>query len=78
MQTHMDLVLNFIFRLLLGREFSSAMVICHQKELEGPRTNFWDCCTSKYRFVDGNVLFLHMQYMEDDEDFIPEVCIPRK
>lgn len=54
------------------------MVICHQKELEGPRTNFWDCCTSKYRFVDGNVLFLHMQYMEDDEDFIPEVCIPRK
>ena len=52
------------------------MVICHKKEVD--QTFEPEFCTSKYRYVDVNILFLYMQYMEDDEDFIPEVCIPRK
>ena len=68
---------KFRFQTTPGKRIiSSTMVICHKKEVD--QTFEPEFCTSKYRYVDVNILFLYMQYMEDDEDFIPEVCIPRK
>jgi len=69
---------KFRFQTTSGKRIiSSTMVICHKKELD--QTFEQEFCKSKNCFVDGNILFLYMQYMEDDEDFIPEVCIiPRK